>query len=182
MQKGLKYLRHHGFDFLRKYIPVILIFIFLSDLGGYYIWFSIRQNKVQKEIRQEVREGLKEEDLSLIIVPDGEESGIAWVESGREFRYQGEMYDVVKTIIQNQKIYYYCIRDFKEKQLIANYNKNHRSGKEAVKIIRKFNYQYIPEKNLPADLAYPFDLAIPEIAAFYTSNIIEIHSPPPKMH
>jgi len=181
MQKGLKYLRHQAKAYLGKYLSVILIFIFLSDLGGYHLWFYVWQNNNRKEIRKEIRMGLKEEDLSLIIVSIREESGISWIEPGKEFSYQGEMYDVVKIKIKNQEKYYYCIRDSKEKQLIANYNKNDRSGKEAAKIIRKFNYQYIAEKNLPADPAYPLDIAIPEISVFYASNIIEIKSPPPKM-
>jgi hypothetical protein len=182
MQKGIKYLRHQPVAYLRKYISAILIFVFLFDLGGYYLLFCIWQNNTRKEIRQEIRNGLKEDDLSLIIVSINEVSGISWIESDKEFRYQGDMYDVVKIKIHNQKKYYYCIRDINEKQLIANYNKNHSSKKETGKRIKEFKYQYIPLKISLTDLIYPVDLTTNEIAVLYKSNIIDIHSPPPKLH
>jgi hypothetical protein len=183
MQKGIKYLRHKPvLIYLSSCISVILLFIFLFDLGGYYVWFCIWQNNMQKEIRKEIRKGLKDEDLTLIIISVDEESGISWIEQNKEFRYQGDMYDVVKISQQNQEKYYYCIRDIKEKQLIASYNKNNHSRSESGKRIKQFKYQYIPQNNSPADLVYPVAFAITEIPANYKSNITEINSPPPKMH
>ena len=165
---------------MRKYISFILILIFLFDIGGYYFWFCIWQDHLQKEIRQEIRNGLEEDDLVLITAPINGESGISWIEPNKEFRYKGEMYDVVKIIIQNQNKYYYCIKDIKEKQLIANYNKNHNSKKEDGKKIKEFKYQYIPQQFSLTYCTYTSDLTSATIVFLYKSKIIDIHSPPPK--
>jgi len=180
MQEGIKYWRQRAVIYLRKYISVILISIFLFDIGGYYFWFCIWQNNIQKEIRQEIRNGLEEDDLVLIIAPINGESGISWIEPNKEFRYKGEMYDVVKIKIQNQNKYYYCIKDIKEKQLIASYNKNHNPKKEAGKKIREFKYQYIPQQFSLTFSIYTSDLTSATIVFLYKSKIIDIHSPPPK--
>ena len=95
------------------------------------------QYKIQKEVKQKIRKGLRDEDLSIIVVSVNDESEINWIKPQKEFRYKGEMYDVVNIKIENQKKYYYCIWDVKEKQLIANYNKtnNNKQNKERIKRI-----------------------------------------------
>jgi hypothetical protein len=45
-----------------------------------------------------------------------------WIHS-REFRYKGEMYDVVKKEENNNKLFLYCINDKKEKRLEKEFEK-----------------------------------------------------------
>lgn len=153
---------------------------FLFNIGGYYLWFSYVKNNIQKEIRREIRQGLSEKDLTLISMPVNDESGICWIKPGKEFTFNGKMYDVVKITINNNRKFYYCIDDVKEKNLIAGFSKIPESNQKARKLLASFHYVYViqPESFFhiieTANLNYymkSFDTA---------STVKEVTIPPPK--
>jgi hypothetical protein len=166
---------------MRKYISIIVLFIFLFNIGGYYLWFSVIQNGLQKEIEKEIGEGGNDGDFSLIIVPEKGETGIVWIKPDKEFSYKGEMYDVVKIQMHDQKKYYYCLNDSKEKELIANFNKtaNHKKETEK-KLKRNFNYNFDFQGSCIAKNLYPVYLTINSTHFLYKSTTVDILSPPPK--
>jgi hypothetical protein len=166
---------------VRKYISIALTIIVLFNLGGYYLMFCIAQYNIRKEIKKEIINGLNNKDLTLIIVPFNDESNLCWIESNKEFRYKGEMYDVVKIQNQCQKKYYYCINDRKEKQLIANYDKNHNTKKDSGKKIKNlFNFFLYQQKSVVIKYTDTSDLPFAAIKVLYKLRTITIHSPPPK--
>ena len=164
---------------MRIYISTILILVILFNIGGYYLIFCAKQYIIQREIKQEIRKGLKDEDLSLIIVSNNDETGMCWTEPNKEFEYKGEMYDVVRIKINNQKRYYYCINDVKEKKLIVDFYKNHSSKKEEKNIKRTLNDTYFAQQYylmshiIASDFHFKFDF-------LYKSNFVEDLTPPPK--
>jgi len=166
---------------MRKTFPLILTFIFLFNIGGYFLWFSIVQMSIKERIEQKIKSGLKEEDLSLIIVPINNKSGIQWIIGGKEFRYQGEMYDVVHSKIKGRQKYYYCINDHKEKQLIANYTRTHNTKREADKKLKNaFSDRYFPDQCFRFNAVYPSVIHYTLSDISFTSTIPKIPSPPPE--
>ena len=165
----------------KRYLSAALLLIFLFNVGGYFFYFKFLQYKLQKEIKQEIRSGLKEDELLLIIVPINEKNQITWVKKNKEFLYQGEMYDIIKTKNQNQKTYYYCINDLREKNLIANFNKNHNSKKEFEKKIRRVSISkyFLQPITLNNDIC-AFKLIYGTLNVHYKLNSIAPPSPPPK--
>jgi hypothetical protein len=153
---------------------------FLFNIGGYYVWFNVIKNKLQKEIRQEIRQGLSEKDLTLIVVPADDESGICWIKPGKEFTYQGNMFDVVKTKINGNKKFYYCINDIKEKKLIADFSKFHGLAQKTRKLLGNFNYVFVlkTESLFHINETSNHDYFIKSLDA--ASNIEEVTVPPPK--
>jgi hypothetical protein len=167
---------------MKKLISIGILSIFLYNIGGYYLWFSILQSNIQNEIEEEIEAGSKSEDLTLIIVTAEKDQEICWIKPNREFRYKGEMYDVVKIKNLPGKRYYYCFNDKKEKQLIAGFNKTHNAKKESEKRLkRNFNYSFYLHPTIATKNEYPIELTFSTILNFYTSNTIDIHSPPPKL-
>lgn len=76
----------------------------------------------QKEvIKEKILSNLKDEELQIISLTDNQQK-IYWEEEGKEFSFNGKMYDVVKSKTIKGKVVLYCIDDKKEKQLIENYN------------------------------------------------------------
>jgi len=139
------------------------------------------QYQAQQEIQHEIKKGLKEKDLSLIVVPVNNEKDIFWVKPGKEFRYRGAMYDVVKTRIAGQKKYYYCINDVQEKQLIVRFNKNHKQKEQAARRLkRNQSNKYFPEKYSLCTNFTNFDFSFAEYSSHYKSIITVVSSPPPK--
>ena len=167
---------------MRKVLSGILILVFLFNIGGYYLWFSVLQLRIQEEVIKEMKKGLKEEDLCLVIADLNSEQEIKWIKPGREFRYHGEMYDVVKIKIRNQKKYLYCINDVKEKLLINRFHKNHNQTKELEKKSKiAFGLKYIPEQIQSKTFNELSDMKFPVPMNYYKSAFIEIYTPPPKV-
>lgn len=166
---------------LRKYLSAIILMFFLFNIVGYYLWFSYVKNNIQKEIRQEIRKGLEDKDLTLITIPIDDESGLCWIKPGKEFTYHGEMFDVVKIKISNNKKYIYCINDTKEKKLIADFSKNNESsGPKARKSPANFHYIFVIQSE-SLHLILEFSNLNYCIKSFdIASAIKEITIPPPK--
>jgi hypothetical protein len=153
---------------------------FLFNIGGYYLWFSYVKNNIQKEIRREIRLGLSEKDLTLISVPVNDESGICWIKPGKEFTFNGKMYDVVKITINNNRKIYYCIDDVKEKNLIAGFSKIPESNQKARKLLAGFHYIYVihPESFFHIIETANLDYCIKSFDT--ASSVKEVTIPPPK--
>lgn len=167
---------------MRRLISILLVFTFLFNIGGYYLWYSVIKYGIQKEIGEEIAAGINDEDLTLIVIPDIGKSGITWIKPAKEFRYKGEMYDVVKTKNLPGKKHFYCINDTKEKQLIAGFDKTHNTKKESEKKLKRtFNYSFYLQSFTVTKLVYPIEFTFPTIINFYLSNAIDIHFPPPKL-
>lgn len=131
----------------------------------------------------------KEEMIELLIFNKKDiQEGIIdfkWIHS-REFKYNGDMYDIVKKEATDDQLIIYCINDTKEKNLEAEFEKRvHKNSLE--------------DKNLPANknivnilLSEPIqaeqisNALVCEISFniwrtdFYQSTFLDIPSPPPR--
>jgi hypothetical protein len=161
---------------------MFLILVFLLNTGEYYLWFLFVQNKVRSEMSREIKSGLKDEEMSLIMVDNNSNSEIHWIRQNKEFLYKWEMYDVVRIKHQSQKLYIYCVNDKQEKQLLDNYAVNEKIKKELDKKIKRFflsNYfsgNYVFKLNLAS-----CDCSFTSINHQREYNFKTIPSPPPKI-
>lgn len=165
---------------MRKWILILLTSIFLFNTGGYFVWFSVLKLNIHKEIRHEIEKGLKEKELSLIIVSNSNKADICWTKPDKEFKYKGEMYDVVKVKIKNQKRYYYCINDSKENRLIAHFDKSQHAKKSIEKIVNRTHNLYFPLQFSLSTNRCTSDFRYLTMDVFYASTIVDTLSPPPK--
>lgn len=105
---------------LRKAFSILLLFVFLYNLVGYYVVFNMIQFQVKDEVKYLLKHNVPLEDLVLISIENNESSLLTWTKPHKEFRYQGQMYDVVLKEIKGSKTLYSCIHDFKESKLFEN--------------------------------------------------------------
>jgi len=96
---------------VKKFFSIILFFVFLFNISGYYYLVCLLQRNLQADIKQEIRKGLKESDLSLIVVAANVEKQLCWLKPGKEFRFKGELFDIFKTKTIDQQKHFYCIKD-----------------------------------------------------------------------
>ncbi|MEI7597185.1 MAG: hypothetical protein WCK02_15660 [Bacteroidota bacterium] len=165
---------------MRKFISIFLLFIFSFNIGGYFVLFNFLALKIQREIKLEIRKGIPDKELTLIITLINNESSLSWVKKNKEFFYKGEMYDVVRTRIVGNKKYYYSINDKKEKNLVDNFNKAHNSRKKSEKTTKKININsfVIPQSTL-LNSGICSHLIFSELHYTLTNIPSEIPSPPP---
>jgi hypothetical protein len=109
-----------------------------------------------------------------------------WIHS-REFKYNGEMYDVVKKIEDNKQIFLYCINDEKEKKLEEEFergvHKNTSENKQRPASYNHFNIllsEPVQSEQTGIDLVQEYEFKF-WLTGSYSSPNIEIPSPPPRI-
>ena len=97
-----------------------------------------RAQLIQKEfVKQQLLKQLKDDDLQVISFTDNSQK-IIWEDNHKEFYFNNEMFDVVKSKIVKGKIVLYCVNDKIEKALIDKYNlitKHNSSDGKTLKIL-----------------------------------------------
>jgi len=147
------------------------------------LYFKYLQHNIQQEINNEIKEGLNEKDLSVVIIPLKDENKIIWTKKNKEFKYKGLMYDVVKTKIKNGNKYYYCINDVKEKKLITSFFRNNRrKNKSLLKLKNILSKKYLSNKFSKRISIKNTNIYLFENQEFYKSKILEVLSPPPEFN
>jgi hypothetical protein len=156
--------------------------VFLLNTGEYYLWYLLVQNKVRNEVSKEIKSGLKDKDLFLVVVSEKDKHAIHWIHHGKEFLYKWSMYDVVKITNKNQKTFIYCINDVKEKQLLDNYKVKEKLKKELDKKIKRFfQSNYFSTISVLRNTLNVCDCNFRLIIQHCESNYKTIPSPPPKL-
>jgi hypothetical protein len=164
---------------MKRFFSIALLLVFLFNMVGSYIYFSFLRKNIQYEIKQIIRNGLKEKDLTLIIVPVGELSRLNWLKPQKEFSRNGEMFDVVKSTTKEGKTYLYCINDRKEKELISNFRRNRQSNKSTELLKKITPVQFLIYKDSFFQEFFSDDLIYSSFSNTYSSIYKEILDPPP---
>lgn len=87
---------------------------------GEWLVFKIIQSDIHQAIEIQIKTGASSDGLVTIKISNtNPPSDFTWVEK-HEFRYKGEMYDIVKQEVTNDTTYYTCIHDVRESALYAN--------------------------------------------------------------
>lgn len=175
---------------LKRILSIFLLTVFLFDLLGYIPMFKFAQYKIQKEIKTLLKKGVPEDKLHIISIPVKNVKDIDWKREGKEFRYKGSMYDVVRRETHKDTIHYHCVNDQQETQLFAHLeemvdqqmnNDKSPAGRTAKNLLKLFwSFKYVPSQNF--DFVLPDSKANPEnfiYSFFYSPVFIEIPTPPP---
>lgn len=108
---------------MRSLASISLLCFLLLQSAGSLVVFKLQQFHIRQEIKQQIKVGVSQDQLALIKIPKVlEEQTNATFQrlDEREIRYQGEMYDIVRSEEHGDTTWYYCIADVKETQLFAN--------------------------------------------------------------
>ena len=90
----------------------------ILPFSGGFLWLHYKKSLVHSEMQEKISNGSENENQLIKLALDRDESEklIQW-ESYREFEYKKVLYDVVKTKIHGDSIYFYCLLDVEETQL-----------------------------------------------------------------
>ncbi len=95
----------------------------LLQAAGHLVILKIQQYGIRREIKQRITAGAPDQVLALIKIPKTLEEKsrhiFQRIDEG-EFRYNGNMYDIVRQEAHGDTTWYYCLSDEKETQLFAN--------------------------------------------------------------
>jgi len=127
---------------IKRIISVIMLILIISH-GIYQLFiFKLFQVKYRTEAYSEIDTGLANEKLVLFSfrVEDYKNNriNVEWIEED-EFRFEKEMYDIVKKEVKGNSIYLFCFHDRKESMLYLVMDK----------IFKSFEKEIDDLKNLP---------------------------------
>jgi hypothetical protein len=173
---------------MKKNIAILLLLLFSFDIIGYFFVFAIQNWAIRNSIKQQIKQEIPLKNLVLITVDEHKKSEIKWKEDG-EFRYHGEMYDVVRSKTRGDgTILYYCIADKAETQLFKQLeqyignriNNQENSSKGKTYLIKLFTTIFSLKSNLFRIILLPLDIPLYDKINLYESRLIDVDLPPPK--
>ena len=98
----------------------MMVMLVFSQIGYYFV-MHMAQHERKEFIKELLHKNINDDILTVIDFTTNKQK-IYWEEEGKEFFFNGDMYDLIKTKNVQGKIFFYCINDEKEKELINNYN------------------------------------------------------------
>ncbi|PKP02308.1 MAG: hypothetical protein CVU11_12315 [Bacteroidetes bacterium HGW-Bacteroidetes-6] len=111
---------------VKKITAILLVLMLLLNSVGYFFIFETARFWVQKDVKKQIKAGVPDSELSVISISETDilqgNLGFRWVKKNKEFVFQNQMYDVVRSDLFNGKYIFYCIHDEQETQLFANLN------------------------------------------------------------
>ncbi|MCB0278537.1 MAG: hypothetical protein KDD94_03495 [Calditrichaeota bacterium] len=134
-----------------KSIAISLIALFAGIIYLKSFHQSIIYQLTRAEIRREVREAdSNSEKLTIFLRSHLDSIAVLWIDS-KEFIYQSEMYDIIREEMVGKDILVYCIKDTKEKELIAHYFENFVNNQDRNPLLKKIvslvTYQFDLQPN-----------------------------------
>lgn len=176
---------------MQKLISILLLLMFFQP-AGYLLIFKIQQYQIRKEMKHRIKNGVPEEELTLLKIPQALEEGFNPVFQRiheREFRYEGKMYDIVRREIYGDTTWYFCVSDEKETVLFANLdelvnreaNQNPRRKQQSEDIQRLLNTFFIVQQNRSYLVSSPGESGLINYRFVLETWISTPPVPPPKV-
>jgi hypothetical protein len=129
-----------------KLTSIFLLTCLCCALLGYHLVFHFQLAAVKSEMKAFLRDQKDHKELTQIILSKPESNLLDW-EDENEFRYRGEMYDVIQMKSTGDTVTFYCIADEKETVLFNQYQKNNKWNGSSSFVFQLITATYI----LPTD-------------------------------
>lgn len=101
----------------RPFLSILLALILLSPVATTWLGTAWQRHMIREGVEARLRQGADAAELTVLaFTKSGAKQLLRW-EHEREFEYQGEMYDVVRTQSMGDSLFYTCIHDHAESAL-----------------------------------------------------------------
>jgi len=172
---------------LKKLASILLLLCLLLNIVGYHIIFHLRQAEIKGEMKKFLRMKANSGDEIDFVFSLNDKKAISkleWEEND-EFRFNGQMYDLIEKRIERNKLILRCISDDKETCLMKKFAKmnteNNSKGKLAL-LLQLFSSSYLPTSNTEMPIRYK---PVPSIIHFqadpFSSQVRDVLTPPPQV-
>jgi hypothetical protein len=102
---------------MRRLFALIFLFLYVYNIAGYLAVFSAMQFRIRSEVKKALKASVPESELTSFAFPTSSiEYSVQWIED-HEFRYNGNLYDIVRSHTCGDTTYFACINDAQEEQL-----------------------------------------------------------------
>lgn len=111
---------------LQRFVSILLLLVIVYHQIAYFIQFKVEQYQIKKEVKKKIMQNIPKNELTLLSfsICGDEYRNLDWLDGGKEIRYKGRLYDIVKKQEKNGIIKIQCFDDTKEDALFAKLNIN----------------------------------------------------------
>jgi hypothetical protein len=172
---------------------ISILSLLLLQIVGNFSLFKLKQWDIRREMELIIKENLLNERVQMITISDDNKTQLKWERAGKEFWFEGNLYDVVRSEIKGKFTVYYCLNDAKETDLCVNYDKNIKNsiaasdtkgmpfGDNMQKIIKVYFPSQCNNSTQLTAFYVPKRLKLPMTRRqFYISFYYNLIDPPPK--
>lgn len=134
---------------MKKSIAISLFAIMLYNIAGYYAVYNVLNIQVKKHVWKLQKGQIPDADL-LAFSPDiSADADFEWVKE-HEFRYRGNLYDIIRKTDTTDGAVWYCIQDEREQEMLTHlkqqvHQNNGHPSKNAKLLIKSIVKDYIVE-------------------------------------
>jgi hypothetical protein len=177
-------------DIAKRNCAYIFLFSFLFNYFGICTIFEVQQFFIRREVKEQIEAGVPDGKLHKLTFTVDQIANLEWEEEGREFRLNGKMYDIVRKEVVADTVYYYCINNTEEENLLrldelVRKHMDNDSGPVS-KTTRKVTKTVKSLKFSASEKLFTYRIVVPKSTIdtsfiyFYSSPYIELAGPPPK--
>ena len=163
---------------MQRLYAISLLSLFLLNVIGGIALLRLHRNRRHEYVEELIHHESADQFLTQIKIKHTALKDIEWEKPGREFRHQGEMYDVVRTsILPNGDQIFHCIQDHQETHLVKQIERNlgypstgHHGDRDVVFSMFKFLFQAL----LPTSKAGDGQVAIQKCKTPYLFSFEQV--------
>ena len=99
---------------MKKLISIVLLFLLVLPFVATYTHLKVEKKQLRRSVKHKIIAGIEKEELVFLSFSKNDvEKMLEW-EHSKEFKFRGEMYDVVTTEETNDSISFWCWWDNEE--------------------------------------------------------------------
>jgi len=115
---GARVRRGPGAAVILRWLAALLAAVFLADpIVGVSAWIQVRKAAVKHEVRRHIVSRADRAGLVLLEFSAAETGSLLRWEHSREFEFDGQMYDIVESWTDGDRVFYRCYWDRAETRL-----------------------------------------------------------------
>ena len=100
----------------RQALALLLLSCIIAPFCGNYVYLRYEKNQVRKSVKSRFMQELRADELTLFKLSSNDYQELDW-EDSKEFKFKGEMYDVVRQTAMTDSVYLWCWHDSDETYL-----------------------------------------------------------------
>lgn len=173
-------------------IKIFLVVLFVYNSFGYLLLYFPVQNIIKHVVQKAIHEKkINPDDLSILTfsIKDLEKNkyDFIWKKPGKEFRFNGKMYDIEDKVISGDTISYTVYYDHKENILEELFSLQHQDNKKDKAtnasqrvLLVGFYYEEVNNINSKIERYTSTNIPLKKNEADFLNHISDIPTPPPR--
>ena len=167
---------------MRRSISLILLGTVLFLSSGYELYLVLFREVIRSEVFREIKQELFPAGFTHLTLPAEQMAAVEWLRAGREFRYHGRLYDVVRIRKEKKVTHIYCRADEREEGILRKLSEHQKKKKKEAAFVKKvLTDKFFPVHSLSLLPAGSERHLFPFRENLYRSRTTAPHAPPPRM-